>query len=84
MKNLIFVFILVFGFTSCNSDDEQDSIEETQIDYSELIGKWNWMFTCGGITGACGYASEDNIQTIEFTDDLTLIKTQNGTLKFYN
>ena len=78
MKKLIFIFILTLGIISCNSDDEVQ--DEVQIDISDLIGKWNWISTCGGITGACGYPSEDNYHSIEFRDDSTYIKISNGTL----
>lgn len=45
MKKLIYLFILTLGITSCSSDDE------TTIDNSDLIGKWNWTMTEGGING---------------------------------
>jgi len=81
MKKLIFIFILAFGFISCSSDDEtQNIIEETPIDFSELIGKWNWVSFCGGVTGACAYPDEDYFYTIEFKEDLTYIKVTNGAL----
>jgi hypothetical protein len=43
MKKLIYVFILTVAIISCSSDDE------TKIDNSDLIGKWNWTNTNGGI-----------------------------------
>ena len=64
MKKLIYLFILTFGIISCSSDDE------TGIDNSELIGKWNWISSCGGFTGDCWYPSEDNYESVEFTNDL--------------
>lgn len=43
MKKLIYLLILTLGIISCSSDDE------TKIDNSDLIGKWNWTNTDGGI-----------------------------------
>ena len=43
MKKIIYIFILTLGIISCSSDDE------TKIDNSDLIGKWNWTNTDGGI-----------------------------------
>ena len=43
MKKLIYLFILTLGLISCSSDDE------TKIDNSDIIGKWNWTNTDGGI-----------------------------------
>jgi len=78
MKKLIFTFILTLGILSCNSnDDNQPEEEEVQIDYSIIIGKWNWISTCGGVTGACGYPSEEYFYTIEFKDDSSFIKIIN-------
>ena len=73
MKKLIYLFILTFGIISCSSDDE------TGIDNSELIGKWNWISSCGGFTGDCWYPSEDNYESVEFTNDL-YIKKNNGSV----
>jgi hypothetical protein len=43
MKKIIIVFIFAIGFISCSSN------EETKIDNSDLIGKWNWISTDGGL-----------------------------------
>ena len=71
MKKIFCLFILTLGFISCSSDDEN------AIDNSELIGKWNWVSSCGGFTGGCWYPSEDNYESVEFTNDL-YIKKNNG------
>jgi hypothetical protein len=42
MKKIIIIFIFAIGCISCSSNDE------TKIDNSDLIGKWNWMGTDGG------------------------------------
>ena len=41
MKKTLLIFILII--TSCSSDDE------TKINNSSLVGKWNWTNTDGGI-----------------------------------
>ena len=43
MKKIILLFIFAIGFISCSSNDE------TKIDNSDLIGKWNWISTDGGL-----------------------------------
>ncbi len=41
-----------------------------------LIGKWKWTYTCGGITGACGYSDKNSTRTLEITKD-KMIETWN-------
>ncbi|MBT8316902.1 MAG: hypothetical protein HKP59_04700 [Lutibacter sp.] len=43
MKKLMCLFIMIIGIVSCSSDNE------TKIDNSDLIGKWNWTVTAGGL-----------------------------------
>jgi len=43
MKKLIYFFILGLGIITCNSNDE------IVISNSDLIGKWNWTVTAGGL-----------------------------------
>ena len=73
MKKLIYLFILILGIISCSSDDG------TGVDNSELIGKWDWISSCGGFTGDCWYPSEDNYEIVEFTN--LLYKKNNGIIK---
>jgi hypothetical protein len=73
MKKLIYLFILTLGIFSCSSSDENE------IDNSELIGKWNWISSCGGFTGNCWYPSENNYESVEFTNN-AYIKRINGVL----
>jgi hypothetical protein len=68
MKKIFCLIILTLGFISCSSDDENT------IDNSELIGKWNWVSSCGGFTGGCWYPNEDNYESVEFTNDLYIKK----------
>ena len=73
MKKLIYLFILILGIISCSSDDG------TGVDNSELIGKWDWISSCGGFTGDCWYPSEDNYEIVEFTN--LQYKKNNGKIK---
>ncbi len=43
MKKLIYLFVLTLGMISCSSDDE------TQMSNTDLVGKWNWTGTSGGL-----------------------------------
>ena len=43
MKKLICLFILTLGIISCSSENN------TEINNTDLIGKWNWTNTDGGI-----------------------------------
>jgi hypothetical protein len=43
-----------------------------------LIGKWKWTYLCGGITGACGYADENDTRTLEFTKDKMIETSHDG------
>jgi hypothetical protein len=66
----LFTIILLLQLT-ISSCDKEDNFS------LELIGKWNWKSTCGGITGQCGYSSVDNIKTVEITKS-RLIEKVNG------
>jgi len=43
MKKIVLVFLLTLGFFSCNSNGL------IKIDNTDLVGKWNWLATSGGI-----------------------------------
>ncbi len=62
MKTLIYFFILSFGLVSCSSD------EETKIENSDFIGKWNWTNTDGGI----GFHIHETPETTGKTYNLNL------------
>ena len=73
MKKLISLFVLTLGIISCNSDDK------AEISNSDLVGKWNWIETSGGLV----YFKETP-ETTGKTIHLTLMKnytfsiTENG------
>jgi len=73
MKKLIYILILTLVTISCSSDE--DSI----IDNSDFVGKWNWTHTSGGLI-----YFEETPETTGKTIHLTLLKnytfsiTENG------
>lgn len=74
MRNIILIIGVFVSMVSCGSNDD-----DTRIDNSELIGKWNWISSCGGIVDGCWYPSEDNYETVEFTNNL-YIRKMNGVI----
>ncbi|MBJ7883112.1 hypothetical protein [Gelidibacter salicanalis] len=63
MKKLIYLFVLTLGIISCSSDDVKE------IDNSDLIGKWNWTGTSGGLI-----YFEETAETSGKTIHLTLME----------
>jgi len=45
--------------------------------HKQLVGKWNWVSTCGGFTIGCLYPDAGNRKQIEFTYDMRYIEKQN-------
>ena len=74
MKKITFLYILVFGIISCNLDDNK------RIDNSDLIGKWNWVSTKGGINGNINEtpASTGKIIHLSLKNDYTFSIIENG------
>jgi len=48
--------------------------------HKKLIGKWNWISSCGGFTGGCWYPSTDNYEQIEFTNSMNYIEMHNDSI----
>jgi hypothetical protein len=48
--------------------------------HKKLIGKWNWISSCGGFTGGCSYPSEDNYEQIEFTYNMNYIEKHSDSI----
>ncbi|WP_062062971.1 hypothetical protein [Aquimarina longa] len=75
MKNLIYLLILTLGIISCSSDNE------TEMNNPDLIGKWNWTNTDGGIA----YHIHETPETTGKIINLNLLEnfeysiTENGT-----
>lgn len=74
---LIKILILLFVITSCEKDD---FIQISSLD--QIQGLWEWESTCGGIIPTCGYPSDSNYKSIEFTDDYQFIEKHNDTIYF--
>jgi hypothetical protein len=47
-----------------------------------LIGKWEWIESCGGLIGGCWYPTIDDKEQIEFTSNHRYLRTLNGTRIF--
>jgi hypothetical protein len=79
MKKIIYFLILVISIVSCSSDIDDTEItnDNSEIESPNLIGKWDLVSSCGGITGICWYPTEDNKELIEFKDNLTYIEKIN-------
>jgi len=77
MKNTITrigLFLLIFSFTmqGCEKDEKIDS---------EILGKWQLLYTTGGFVGIT-YPHEGDTSTLEFTDEGILIKKKNNVIIF--
>lgn len=74
MKKLIYIFILTIGIISCNTDDD------TKIDNSDLVGKWNWINTDGGIAFQIHETPETTGKIIHLNlmGNYTYLITENG------
>jgi len=74
MKKIVIIFILAIGFISCTADGQ------TEITNSDLIGKWNWVSTDGGIAANIHKtpASTGNTLQLNLMKSFTYSITQNG------
>ena len=48
--------------------------------HRKLIGRWNWIWSCGGFTGGCWYPGPDNHEEIEFRYDMRYIEKYNDSV----
>jgi len=66
---------------STNVDTIMVIIKVVKDDFhKKLIGRWNWIRNCGGYTGGCWYADENNKSLIEFTYDMHYIQSYNDSV----
>lgn len=74
MKKIIILFIFAIGFISCSSNDD------TKIDNSDLIGKWNWTSTDGGFAFNIHETptSTGNTYQLSFSKNYLYSLAQNG------
>ena len=77
MKKLILIFVLTLGIISCNSDDEaqDEALDEVQFVFTDLIGKWDWISSSGGIAGIT--------HTPESTGDVRKLEISSNTFKIF-
>ncbi|MCK5066439.1 MAG: hypothetical protein KAR16_03325 [Bacteroidales bacterium] len=73
------VIIILFAISSCTKGDD-DFIIVSSLD--QIQGLWEWESTCGGLIFTCGYPSDSNFQSIEFTSDHYFVEKHNDTLYF--
>jgi hypothetical protein len=74
MKKVIVLFTLLLTFSECEKEHEYSS---------SLIGGWEWVKSCGGLSYGC-FTPQSNNYTIKliFTADSTYESYINGTLEF--
>jgi hypothetical protein len=48
--------------------------------HKKLIGKWNWISSCGGYTGGCWYPDKDYHELIEFDYNMRYIEKINDSI----
>jgi hypothetical protein len=70
---LTFVIIFLSVFMSGCEKYSYDGYFE-----NEIIGKWEWVESCGGFTGGCWYPTADHKEQVEFTSNQRYIRTVNG------
>lgn len=60
------------------SKQHEDKIDVTRID--QVIGEWQWVSTCGGITKNYTYSSDTNYAVIQFGSNGKYMELHNGTV----
>ena len=63
--------------TGCDKGYEKEKID---YDPNSIIGKWEWLYTLGGIVPS--YPGEDESVTLEFTEDSIGIRRVNNNVTF--
>lgn len=48
--------------------------------HKKLIGKWDWVVSCGGFTGGCWYPDENNSKQIEFDNLMHFTEWNNDSI----
>ncbi len=75
MKNIILIFIFISAFSSCSKDGESQIPEN-------IIGRWIWVESSGGIGGITETpTTTENEVIIEFSDN-KCTKYLNGNVDF--
>ena len=75
MKKLFYLFALLFVF-ACGSDETPEIEPEPPVDYSLLMGKWNFAYVTNTMTGNRSYTfTEDGHYT--YVDEWTALFENN-------
>lgn len=74
MKLVVYFSFLLFGFQACNSTN--DSTKES----NPILGKWEWIESSGGITGATTTPASTNTKNQLEISDTTVKRYVNGVL----
>jgi len=69
-------FILLPLIMGAACERDRDNYDPTSI-----IGKWEWIYSCGGIVG-CTYPVFGQTISLEFTTDSMMIEKINGNVMF--
>lgn len=74
MKKTALIIIILFSFISCSNNNEE------LVDNTDLIGKWNWTSTNGGIFGHINETPTPLSKTIQivFSKDYKFSILENG------
>lgn len=78
------VLILTTRFSMNNKDTVEISTISVRIRvvkndfHQKLIGKWNWIESCGGWTGDCWYPDVHSYEIIEFDNNMVYTSLKNG------
>jgi hypothetical protein len=74
MKRIILLSIMLCILAGCKK-------ELLTADSSNIIGKWEWLSTCGGFTGECGTPQTSNTTAkLVFNQDSVFSEFRNNSL----
>lgn len=78
-KKIHFAYLLLIFFLSisCSSDDDASSAD--QVRKEDLLGKWNWVKSTGGMDGVTEHNPEKDGYTLQyhFKENDTVLITRN-------
>ena len=73
-------------FLVCSCEKQKDENEITDLGLQNIHGSWNWIGTCGGVTGACYYPTDNHFSklTIDSLSSIFIDSTfYNDTIMVY-
>jgi hypothetical protein len=78
MKSTLLILALSFGFMNLHCKQEQVNDVDCK---NAIVGKWNWIKSCGGIAGRCNTPESTHSKiVIGFTKDSIFRKYENDKL----